>query len=255
MPSRFTRRARKARATRKAKKSLLRVVSQAYMRKNPLWGMKYGKRRQNGGFNLTRKLPVITLCSSAVAGLATLTDPTGTCFQYSVLGASPGTTNQYDVAFSLKFSLNQLLSFTDITQIADQYKLNSVLVRLASGFQVATGTGAAVPYVEYIQDHDDAAVPSLNLMRTKMGVKTKYFGPNRNIIKMGVRPRVSDEIYSTGISTGYSVGRPQWINCDYPAVEHYAIKGIIHNMVLNGTPNSALLNWDISFNVSAKDLQ
>lgn len=208
-----------------------------------------------GGFYLTRKLPVITLSSSSVAGLATLNDPTGTCLQYTVLGASPGTTGQYDVAFSLKFSLNQLQAFTDITQIADQYKINSVLVKLSSGFQVATGVGAAVPYVEYIQDHDDASVPTLAAIRQKMGVKTKYFGPTRSMIKMGVRPRTADEVYSSGVATAYGLNRPQWINCDYPAVEHYAIKGIIHNMYLNGTANQGLLSWDISFGVSAKDLQ
>lgn len=254
---RYTRR----RQTRKVKRNAVArvaraVVAQAYMRRNPVWSLKYGKKQKNGGFSLIRKLPVITLGSSAAgAGLATLTDPTGTCLAYNVLGLSPGTTNQYDVAFSLKFQLNQLLSFTDITQIADQYRINNVLVKLASAFQVSTGFGAAVPYVEYIQDHDDANVPTLSLMRTKMGVKTKYFGPTKTLIKMGVRPKTADEIYNNGVTTAYGVNNRQWINCDYPAAEHYAIKGILHNVPLTGVANQGLMNFDISFSVSAKDLQ
>lgn len=211
---------------------------------------------RHGGFTLVRKMPLITLSSSgAGVGLAVLNDPTGTCLQYTVLGASPGTTGQYDVAFSLKFSLNQLQSFTDVTQIADAYKINNVLVKLSSGFQVATGVGAAVPYVEYVQDHDDATIPTLAQIRQKMGVKTKYFGPTKQMIKMGVRPKTADEIYNNGVTTAYGVNRTQWINCDYPATEHYAIKGIIHNMYLNGTANQGLLTFDISASVSARDLQ
>lgn len=227
--------------------------------RKPVHAIAYARRvarARVGGFFIHRKLPLITMVSSAAGvGTLTLNDPTGTCVQYSVIGASPGTTNQYDVAFSLKFALNQLQQFTDITQIADQYKIQSVLVKVMSGFQMSTGVGAAPLWIEYAQDHDDAAVPSLALMRAKMATKSKWFGPTRTLVKMGVRPRTADEIFNNGVTTAYGVNGPQWINSDYPAVEHYAIKGIIHNAYLDGTANKALLTFDISFNVAAKDLQ
>lgn len=237
---------RKRRVVRKRK--VMKSKSSNYV-------LRRGRGAAKGGFYITRKLPLITMTASNVAGLPTISDPTGTCLQTNVIGASPGTSGQYDVAFSLKFSLNQLQSFTDITQIADQYKIKSVLVKLVSGFQLATGVGAAPAWVEYIQDHDDANVPTLAVMRQKMGVRTKFFGPTRTQIKMGVRPRTADEVFSNGIVTGYGVNSPQWINCDYPAVEHYAIKGILHNVYLNGTANQGLLTFDISMGVAAQDLQ
>lgn len=210
-----------------------------------------------GGFFLTRKLPLITSFASSTVGAITVNDPTGNCLTMSVTGASPGApAGLYDVAFSMKFSLNQLQNFTDITQISDQYKLHSVKVKLTSGYQVSTTSiGNVVPWVEYIQDHDDATIPNAALMRQKMGVRSKYFGPTKTVINMGVRPRCADEIYSNSIATAYAVDRPQWINCDYPAVEHYGIKGILHNVLLNGTTNQGLLTWDISTSLSAKDLQ
>lgn len=236
------------------KKSGKRMV----LRRRPRRYRKAGPRlyRGHGGFNIVRKLPLMTITSASVAGLYTLNDPTGTCITLGTPSAAPGTTGLYDIPFSMKFSLNQLQTFTDITQIADQYYLNNVLVKLVSGFQAATGVGAPTPWVEYIQDKDDAAVPTLAQMRQKMGVKTKFFGPTRTRIQMGVRPRVADEVFSSGITTGYAVGaRVQWINCDYPAVEHYGIKGILHNVYSNGTSNQGLLTFDVSFKVSAKDLQ
>lgn len=210
---------------------------------------------KQGGFVITRKLPLITVTSGAVAGLFTLNDPTSTCLTLGTASASPGTVGLYDVPFSLKFNLTQLQSYTDITSIADQYKINSVLVKLSSTYQASTGVGQGPAWVEYIQDHDDGAVPSISQLRQKMGVKTKYFGPNRNCIKMGVRPRVADEVYNNGVTTGYAVPRAMYINAEYPAVEHYGIKGILHNMYSNGSSNQGTIFADISFSVSAKDLQ
>lgn len=257
MPSRvMTRRRVRGRGTRKVKRTT--TVVQQYMRRNPLWGLKYGKRNANGGFNIVRKLPLITLTSAGVVGAFTLNDPTTTCVTLGTASASPGapTNTQFDVPFSLKFNLAQLLSYTDITQIADQYKINSVLVRVSSVYQVSTGVGQGPVWIEYIQDHDDAAPPSISQLRTKMGVKNKYFGPTRSTIKMGVRPRIADEVYRSGVLSAYAVGpKNQWINAEYADVEQYGIKGILHNMYSTGTANQGNITFDISFNVSAKDLQ
>lgn len=214
------------------------------------------KPATKGSLNLTRKLPLITLTSAGTAGFFTLNDPTTTCLTLGTATASPGVTGQYDVPFSFKFNLAQLLSYTDITQIADQYKINSVLIRINSTYQASTGVGQGPAWIEYIQDHDDATPPSLSQLRTKMGVKNKYFGPARNMIKMGVRPRIADEVFRSGVLSAYAVGpKNQWINAEYPDVEQYGIKGIFHNMFSNGTSNQGMLSFDISFNVSAKDLQ
>ena len=214
-------------------------------------------RSPYGGFSITRKLPLITLSAmgSGINGQASLNDPTGTCLSYSVLGLSPGTSVSYDVGFSLKFTLAQLQQYTDIQNIADAYKINKVNVKLSSAYQVSTGAVTPLPWVEFINDHDDATVPTLSVMRQKMGIKTKYFGPTRTVINMAVRPRTSDVIYNNGITNSYGVNSPQWINSANPNVEHYAIKGVIHNVYLAGVANQGLLTWDISTNVSAKDLQ
>lgn len=252
---RMTRRRQTRRAKRNAVARVARAVSQAYMiRRNPLYGQKYKKRASNGFFTVVRKLPVITFQSSAVAGLYNLTDPTGTCLSLGTPTAAPGSSTTYDIPFSLKFSLNQLLSHTDITQIADQYKILSVMVKVSSGYQVATGLATQVPFIEYIQDYDDATVPNINIIRTKMGVRTKYFGPNTNVLFMGVRPKFAQEVFSSGITTGYGA-RKGWLDCNNDSVEHYGIKGIFHNVALPAISNNATFTLDISFNVAAKDLQ
>lgn len=212
--------------------------------------------RLKGSLFLIRKLPLITLTSNTLSGTFTLNDPTATCVTLGTATASPGTVGLYDVPFSMKFSLSQLMSYTDITQIADQYKINSVYVRVNSTYQVSTGVGQGPAWIEYIQDHDDATPPTLSQLRTKMGVKTKYFGPTRSNISMGVRPRIADEVYRSGVLSAYAVGpKNQWINAEYPDVEQYGIKGILHNMYSNGAANQGMISFDIAVSVSAKDLQ
>lgn len=217
-------------------------------------GPRYYRPAKGGGFTITRKLPVITLTSSGSLGSTSLNDPTGTCLAVGPASASPGSSTTFDVPFAMKFSLDQLLSSSDITQIADQYKINSVMVRVSNAYQVATGLATAAPYIEYIQDYDDATVPNLNIIRTKMGVRTKYFGPLTNKLVMGVRPKWASELYSSGITTAYSP-RQGFLDCNNASVEHYGIKGILHNMALPASVNSGTFTFDISFSVTAKDLQ
>lgn len=240
------------------------MPSKFYRRRQPVRrykkkaGKKMYKRRarvfRTGGFTIVRKLPVITLSSSSTLGLAVLNDPTGSCLQIGTPVAAPGSSTTYDIPFSMKFALNQLLSHSDITQIADQYKINSVQVRLSSAYQVATGLATAPPFIEYIQDHDDALVPTLNIIRTKMGVRTKYFGPQTNRLVMGVRPKFASEVYGSGIVSGYGA-RKGWLDCGTDNVEHYGIKGILHNMALPAAVNNGTFTFDVSVSVSAKDLQ
>lgn len=214
-----------------------------------------------GVLKIARKTALIqTYSNSLVAGTIVKVDPTGTCLNLGTPVAITGTTNCYDIPFSMLFRLDQLMNSTDITNLADQYKIQSVKVSLhVNGLSniYLNNAGSTQPWVEYIQDHDDATVPTIAQMREKMGVRTKYFSANRFKISMGVRPRVADTVFGSGVSSAYAIGmRSQFINCTYPNAEHYGIKGVLHNVQLSGTSNvSSLFDWDVTQYILAKDLQ
>lgn len=226
---------------------------------------RYAARRRGlpsrGYLKLSRKLPLISMYgSTAVPGGLTLNDPTGTCMTLGTPAIITGTTNCYDIPFSLKFRLDQVAGSTDLTNIADKYKINSVKVQIHANnanMSFAGNVGAAQTWVEYIQDHDDAGVPTANAMREKMGVRTKYFSAAKYIVAMGVKPRVADVVFQNGITNAYAVNRSsQWLNMSYPGVEHYAIKGILRNVPLIGTANgNVLFDVDVTQYLTIADIQ
>lgn len=169
--------------------------------------------------------------------------------------AVPGGLNMYDIPFTVRFRLDELTSYTELTSLFDRYKITGCLVKCHL-LNFPADSRIVAPYIDYIQDYDDANTITVSQMREKMGVKTKAFTTAKPIVTMGVRPRVAQEIYSSGVSTAYAVPRGStWINAQYPSVEHYAIKGILRNAYLPATAGALPISWDISYGVALKDAQ
>lgn len=214
-----------------------------------------------GSFHIARKTALIqTYSNSAVSGTMVLNDPSGTCLSLGTPVAITGTTNCYDIPFAMKFRLDQLMNSTDITNISDQYKIKSVKVKVhinGVSNMYLNNAGSVQSWIEYIQDYDDATVPTLAQIREKMGVKTKYFTASRMSVSMGVRPRLADVVFGSGVSNAYAINKKsQFIDCNYPNAEHYGIKGVLHNVQLSGSTNvSSLFDWDVTQYVTAARLQ
>lgn len=217
------------------------------------------KRLAGGTGNLVviRKPAIIrTSCAPGVAGTITIQDPTGTCLNMGTPIYITGTQNCYDIPFSMVFRLDQLTNANELQVLFDRYRILSALVRVHYNVDNQSEV-KSMPWIEYIQDHDDGSVPSVATMREKMGSKTKFFGTNKFMIKMGVRPRFADTVYNNGVTSAYGIGnRKEFLNTQYPSVEHYAIKGILHNVPLSGNGTGGnLFDFDVSIKAVFKDLQ
>lgn len=241
--------------------SRLRRVSKGLKRARRLRRYKRINRKYRTGFlKVVRKLPVITMSNiTGVAGAMQTTDPTGTCLLIGTPVAKTGYTGVYDIPFSLKFELNQLVNYGEFTTIADQYKIQSALIKLESPYNVAQAPGGSatpLPYLEYIQDYDDNGVPNTLTFREKMGIKTKFINASKPMFKLGVRPKLSMLAYQTGVSNGYTVpNRNPWINCSDDDVPHYGIKGVLRNVWIPAVVNGSPFTFDISTKVLFKDIQ
>lgn len=218
------------------------------------------KRYMKTGFiKLVRKLPEIAITNTGV-GTAAVTDPTGSCLTMTNLGLSLGASaNLYDLAFSLKFRLDQIINSTDLTTLCDKYKILGAYVRIFyNNSNSSTGSLGGMPFVQYITDHDDAVVPaSANALREKMGVKFKTFNNASSYIGMMVRPTPTRQVFATGILSGYEIpSKPIWIDCANNNVEHYGIKGILSQVYLTA-PASAQqqFKFDVTLKLAGKDFQ
>lgn len=213
-------------------------------------------RKPKGSFTLTRKLPEIYVRNTAVAGAVQSNDPTTTCLALGapIADAVGGT---YSVPFSMKFRLDQIINYTDVTNIADQYKINNVKVSLMyQSTQSGVNALSIMPNIQYVIDNDDATPPAtINDMREKMGVKLRTFGFNKPV-NMSCRPLVQDTVGGAGGVVQNSIPRAGFINTSFPNTEHFGIKGILSNVSLP-TLATGLTSFklDVTVSVSAKDIQ
>lgn len=244
------------RVPRLTKKRAARRKAGVYRRKRIL---RRGFGRQ-GGFYITRKLPLIAVSGTA-AGTVALADPTTTCLSVGVPTLSTGFSNNvFDIPFTMKFQLNQLSEVGDITAICDQYKIAAAYIRLFynnsnNAYAAQAGNLTSMPFVQYITDHDDGTLPTMSRLRSKMGVKMATFRNNSSYIGMKVRPKPSVEIFSSGSAYAVPSTAP-YIDTTDDDVPHYAIKGFLCQVpLLDPEQGTAVFTFDVALRVVAKGLQ
>lgn len=246
------------RVPRLTKKRAARRKAGVYRRKRIARRNPFGRQ---GGFYITRKLPLIAVSSTA-AGTVALADPTGTCLTLGTPSLSVGFSNDvFDIPFSMKFQLDQLVQSGDLTSIGDQYKILKSYLRLYynnSNNAYATVPGGkltSMPFIQFITDEDDANLPTQERLRAKMGVGLKTFRNNSSYVGIQCRPRPTMEVYAGGTTSAYSP-MPAWLDMTDDDVPHYAIKGILTQVpLLDTAEGTAVFTFDVALGVGVKGLQ
>lgn len=223
------------------------------------------RRNKTGYAKIIRKVQPIFVQNSA-AGAATLyaqDTTTGTVGTYTGGAVNLGTpgvgiSGAYDVPFSMKFRLSDVVNSTELITLADKYRIKGVYVRLIPSFtQHLVSSVYSRTYVEYYTDHDDANVPSLTQLRERMGMKVKTF-TNGNYVGIKLNPAVNSVVVKdpTAATTASAPKWGQWIDANDNATEHYGIKGVIRgmNLVAPGSLKESIM-FDIALVVELKDFQ
>jgi len=241
------------------KKRSTRRKAGVYRRKRIARRNPFGRQ---GGFYITRKLPLMAVSSTA-AGTVALADPTTSCITLGTPSLSVGFSNDvYDIPFTLKFQLDQLSQSSDLTSIGDQYKILKSYLRVYynnsnSAYRAASAAGklVSVPFIQYITDEDDANLPTQERLRAKMGVGLKTFKNNSSYIGIQRSPTPTMEVYAGGATSAYSP-MAAWIDMTDDDVPHYAIKGILTQVpLLDTVDGTAVFTFDVALSVAVKGLQ
>lgn len=222
------------------------------------------RRNRHGILKLFRKAPEMSISNTGVLGGVAVTHgfsagitPTltiGTPVQS--MGATG--TNSYDVPFTLKFALNQIINYTDVTALCDKYRLLGCYVRVYNNQSSASvSTNTSIPLIQYIEDYDDSAMPTVQSLREKTGVRFKTFKNASSYISMKIHPRPNITLQETTLLTGIGVpNKSPWITTADSAVLHYGIKGVISNFCLPGAAaNQNLLKFDVAIGILGKDFE
>lgn len=179
--------------------------------------------------------------NSVSSGAPAITDPTGTCLNVGTPVAKPNGIT-FDIPFTLKYRMDQVQKFTDITQLCDAYKIKYIKHKIWCGVSgVGMTVNSAQPTIKWITDHDDADMFTIDLLQEKQGVIHQGFYNNKPVV-MGVVPKVAGEVYREGgVTPGYFIPKSVWLNSTYTTIPHYAIKGILCDVDLRGTAGGSEL--------------
>lgn len=169
----------------------------------------------------------------------------------------------YNIPFSIDTQLSDLLSSSELTQIADKYKINWVKVRMFATSNTASAGGTSqLPSVLWSIDGDDAAVPAsttagLESIREKMGSKLRQFKQNGSAINVFYKPKIVNTVGGTaGAATAAGVMNAPFLDCNSPSIPHYGVKGYLQDVNLASTASIyTQFKFDITMSVTLKDIQ
>lgn len=229
--------------------------------------MKRRRMAKRGGFGnqgtirIIRKTTENNIYNTAVAGTPAASGSVvvlGTPYNNPFAGST-----YYNIPFSIDTALSDALNYTEFTQIADKYKINWVKVKVyATSNTASAGFTAQLPSILWCMDEDDAGVPAgstagLNSIREKMGSKYRQFKQNGQGITLFWKPRLAREVYNAGgAAVGAEVTPAKFLNCTYPDVPHYGVKGYLQDVNLAATPTAyTQIKFDVTMSITLKDIQ
>lgn len=231
--------------------------------RNKLARRKRRLRMNKGGIiRMTRKCPEQNVYNTAVAGGAAASGGVvliGTPYQTPAFVGSA----YYNIPFSIDTNLNDLIGASELTAIADKYKINWVKVRVFSTSNTASAGGTSqLPSLLWSQDEDDSAVPAsstagLESIREKMSSKYRQFKQNGGPISMFYRPKIVNTVAGAGgAATAAGVVPAPFLDTASATVPHYGVKGYIQDVNLTATPAVyTQFKFDITMSVTLKDIQ
>lgn len=143
-------------------------------------------------------------------------------------------TNYCNVLGAAKYSLSDIPSSSDITNLCDEYRIKAVKhVFTCTSTDASINGQGQMPSLVWSYDDDDTSIPiSAQSLKLKQSVKMAQLS-NGKQVTIWVKPKMlstSTTDTSAGLApTAPNVVPSQWINSTYPAAQHYGLKFAIQD--------------------------
>jgi len=221
------------------------------------------KRPYRGGvLRLTRRCAEQNVYNTAVAGTAAASGSVvviGTPYQTPAFAGS----SYYNIPFSIDTQLLDTLGYTELTAIADKYKINWVKVRIFCTSNTASAGGTSqLPSILWSTDEDDAVVPAsstsgLQSIREKMTSHVRQFKQNGGPLTMFYKPMVAVGVGNAAAGTANAIVKSApFLNCANADIPHYGMKGYLQDVNLAVTPGVyTQFKFDITMSITLKDIE
>lgn len=159
----------------------------------------------------------------------------------SVVFATKASTNVGNNYIAYSFQLSDLPSYTEMTALFDQYKIDEVSMHFISQAGGACGPySLSTPDLILAVDLDDNNVPTaVNDLLQYENCQIQHANRDKHLT---LKPRFATAAYS-GAFTSYA-NNAGWIDCASPSVQHYGVKGCI-------TQDSGAAGDRVAYNIYA----
>lgn len=162
--------------------------------------------------------------------------------------------------------LSDLPNYTEFTNLFDQYRINSVTLKMYA-FSTSSETGAAVnpalsqtsALVHSIIDYDDAAAPTasdvgIDVFRQFPSYRCRQMvrGDGKPL-KYTFRPHAAVSAYGTGAFTSYKNVPFGWVDSNSPGVDGYGWKAIVELPTLNTLAYTFFSKVEVTYNLSFRN--
>lgn len=211
---------------------------------------KYGS---SGGMMVTRNMPACYISPStalgsygACCGTSTVSIGNGGWTLGPATAAGGLIAGIYDVPFTAFVQLNQVINYGDFTALFDQYQIKSVTYYITlsqaavSTLGTAQDTMLTQPSIMYFPDYDDGNLPSIDVVRERMGVRQKNLIPGKTA-KITVKgPKPDSLVWSGGGVAVSAVPKGStWLDTANQQVPHFGLKGILKGLDLRARTDPA----------------
>jgi len=264
----MSRRSRRSRKSKKSRRGRSRRPSRRIARlprktQNSVYRWDFHPDPQYISGSISGTPGIITISSGSPTAPIFPTQP-GTSYPRQMLAtaAVSGVPQSYDMGVAFTFALNDLVNHSAFTGMFDQYRLESVTVRITSLNNTTTlNTRGGLTSIYTVPDYDDNVVPtSIHQVRGRQGSKLVDFGVKRSysFTVRPVRTLLVDEGAGNTFTNGGSalLSRKAWNDCVYSTTAHFAMKMWIQDFFAPGDSNVVnTLKFDYTYRVAFKGAQ
>lgn len=171
----------------------------------------------------------------------------------TVPAAAAGTGNYGILGYGTAFTLSNLVNFSELTQLYDQYKIARVYLRFnynSNPGASTLGTPDAGLGLEMLicNDYDDVNTPTYNELAQRSTTKRYRLTNNKPTRTWKLRPRVLNEVYRSSLTTHYNPMSAPFLDATAADVPHLGTKWVL----LNSMPSDVGVSVDVGMVVYCK---
>jgi len=136
-----------------------------------------------------------------------------------------------DQGYATIFSLNQLPSSSDFTNLFDQYKITRV--DMTFEMDIADGSlnsTTRYPRIVVAPDFNNQSAPLTEneLLQYEQCKKFQFSAVNRRMT-VSLQPKIAATVFRTGVTSAYQMMSSGWMDVAVPDVPHYGVRYFVTN--------------------------